>query len=172
MASTTTYASQASRGVADAVRALQGDRILGIVGAVTTLVATALSWYQRDLTIQIGDQVTHFTSGITLWQVRNLAEWLLIAGAGIGIAGLVLPAVEERRGGLVAGIAGFGIAFYSLVAMFDLPDFASGTFVSPHAAARVAASVDAGSFVALVGGIFLLIGGLTASRDSQAAAFR
>jgi hypothetical protein len=157
--------SPASR-AAEAVRAVQSDRVIGIVGAVMVLVATGLSWYSRELSISVGGAVENFTSGITLWHVRSAAAWLLLIAALIGVVALVVPVVRERRGGVVAAIAGFGIIVYSVVASFDLPDLPSGALVGAHGAAAVGTALDVGSFVALIGGVLLVVGGIGASDDA------
>jgi hypothetical protein len=164
--------SRPRRRLASAVDQLQGDRVLGIVGGVTIGVATGLSWYSRQLSIALGRTVESFTSPITLWHVRGFGASMLILGAVVGVACLMLVPVRERRGGIVSAIAGFGIALFSVVSMFDLPDLPSAAIVGAHAGAALGTGVDVGPFVALVGGVMLLIGGLTASKDAATVAAR
>src|SRR5262245_55673911 len=156
---------RAARRVSTAVRDLAGDRVLGIVGALTVIVATGLSWYSQELTISVGGIVDHSTTGLSLWHVRNLAAWLVCAGAVIGVAALLAAPRKEWRGGIVAAVAGFGVSLYSLVGVFTVPDLGSGALVGAHIGAAVSSSVDIGPFVAGLGGFLLFTGGIAASRD-------
>jgi hypothetical protein len=148
-----------------AVQDLAGDRVIGIIGALLVLVATGLSWYSRQVSVSAGGLVENVSTGFSLWHVRNLAAWLLVGGAAIGVVSLLLGPGKEWRGGMVAAVAGFGILVYGLVAMFALPDLGSGGIVVGRAAAAVDTSLDVGPFVAVLGGLLLLIGGLAASDD-------
>jgi hypothetical protein len=148
---------------AAAVRDLETDRVIGIVGALTVVVATGLSWYSEKVTIAAGGVVEHSITGFTLWHVRNLAAWLLVGTAVVGILSLTLG--RDWRAGLVAAVAGFGISLYSLVAVFTLPDLGSSALVGRLLATTVSTAVDVGPFVALLGGLLLLVGGAAASRD-------
>ncbi|MCW2985425.1 MAG: hypothetical protein JWR63_2995 [Conexibacter sp.] len=154
--------------LAAAVQELAGDRVIGIVGALTVLVATGLSWYSQDVSVSAGGLVDDFATGFSLWHARDLAAWLLVAGAVVGVVALLLAPGEEWRGGMVAAVAGFGVVVYSLVATIDLPDLGSGAIVGNGASAAVGTSLDVGPFVALLGGALLLIGGLAASGDGAA----
>jgi hypothetical protein len=151
---------------AAAVRDLEADRVIGIVGALTVVVATGLSWYSERVAITAHGVIEHSTTGFTLWHVRSVAAWLLVAGAAIAIVALLLPRAREWRGGMVAAIAGFGISVYSLVAMFTLPDLGSAALVGSFLGVAVSTALDVGPFVALLGGLILLVGGVAASRDS------
>jgi hypothetical protein len=148
-----------------AVQDLAGDRVIGIVGALLVLVATGLSWYSQHVTVSAGGVVDNVSTGFSLWHVRNLAAWLVVAGAVVGVASLLLAPGKEWRGGIVAAVTGFGILVYSLVAMFVLPDLGSSAIFLARAAATVDTSLDVGPFVAALGGSLLLIGGLSASDD-------
>src|SRR5829696_8257843 len=119
----------AARRITTAVRDLAGDRVLGVIGALTVLVATGLSWYSQELTISFGGVVDHAATGYSLWHARELAAWLVSAGAAIGVASLVLAPTKEWRGGMLAAIAGFGISLYSFVALFTVPELGSGALV-------------------------------------------
>jgi hypothetical protein len=153
-----------------AVQELAGDRVIGIVGALTVLVATGLSWYSQDVSVSAGGLVDNVATGFSLWHARDLAAWLLVAGAVVGVVALLLAPRMEWRGGMVAAVAGFGVVVYSLVATVDLPDLGSGAIVGNDAAVAVGTSVDVGPFVALLGGALLLIGGLAASGDGAGVA--
>jgi len=167
MATQSTYSNaRADGGAAAAVRELESDRVIGIVGALTVVVATGLSWYSERVAITANGVVQHTQTGFTLWHVRNLAAWLLVAAAAIGVIALVLPRAKEWRGGMVAAIAGFGICVYSFVSLFTLPDLGSAALVGSFLGVAVSTAVDVGPFVALLGGLILVIGGAAASRDS------
>jgi hypothetical protein len=148
------------------VQNLTGDRVVGIVGALTVLVATGLSWYSQQVSVSAGGLVEHVSTGVSLWHVRNLAAWLLAGAVVVGVASLLLAAGKEWRGGMVAAVAGFGVLVYSVVAMFALPALGSGAIVVGGAAAAVGTSLDVGPFVAALGGFLLVIGGLAASTDA------
>jgi hypothetical protein len=149
---------------ASAIRALQADRVIGIVGALTVVIATWVAWYSAQLTVTTGGLVNHVTSDVSLWHVRNLAAWLITLGAGAGIASLLLPIARQWRGGIAAAVMGFGIAVYSLVAIFDVPDLGSAALVGSRVTAVASTALGAGPFVALLGGLLLLAGGIAASR--------
>jgi hypothetical protein len=155
----------ASRAAA-AVRDLEADRVLGIVGALTVVVATGLSWYSERVSVRVSGALDESSIGFTLWHLRTVAAALLVAGAAVGIVALLVPRAREWRGGMVAAVAGFGIFVYSLVAMFTLPDLGSAALVGGFLGVAVSTSLDVGPFVALLGGLLLLTGGAAASRDS------
>jgi hypothetical protein len=77
---------------------------------------------------------------------------LLIVAAGIGSIALLLPANLARLGGIVAALAGAGIAVYCLVRMMDFPDL--GPRIPPVAATVL----DAGPFIGFLGGALLIVG--------------
>jgi hypothetical protein len=164
--------SRTGGGLAAAVQDLEGDRVLGIVGAAVVVVATGLSWYTQRSSLTIGGLVQHSSTGNSLWHVHTFAAWLLVAGAAVGVIALLLAASREWRGGMVTATAGLGIIVYGLVAMVDLPDLGSVAIVGPVAAVSVATSVDVGPFVAVLGGFLLTIGGLAASGDAAPMAAR
>ena len=151
-------------GRASAIRELQADRVIGIVGALTVVIATGLAWYSGQITVTAGGLVDHATSGVSLWHVRSLAASLITIAACAGIASLLLPIAMEWRGGIAAAVVGFGISVYSLVAIFDVPDLGSVALVGSRLAAVATTAVDVGPFVALLGGLLLLAGGTATSR--------
>src|SRR3954471_14851097 len=126
-----------------AVRDLTGDRVIGIVGALTVLVATGLSWYSQQVSVSAGGVVDHISTGVSLWHIRDLGAWLLV-GAVIGVVSLLLAPGKEWRGGMVAAVGGFGVLVYSFVAMFAVPDLGSGSIIVVGAAAAVDTSLDVG----------------------------
>jgi hypothetical protein len=158
--------SPAANRAAAAVRDLEADRVIGIVGALTVVVATGLSWYSERVSIRVSGALDESSIGVTLWHLRTVAAALLVAGAAFAIVALLLPRAREWRGGIVAAVAGFGISVYSLVAMFTLPDGGSAALVGHFLGVAVSTSLDVGPFVALLGGLILLTGGAAASRES------
>ena len=128
--------SPAANRAAAAVRDLEADRVIGIVGALTVVVATGLSWYSERVSIRVSGALEASSISVTLWHLR-----------------------------MVAAVAGFGISVYSLVAMFTLPDGGSAALVGHFLGVAVSTSLDVGP-VALLGGLILLTGGAAASRES------
>jgi hypothetical protein len=163
---TSTPTSAASGRLTSAVQQLEGDRVVGLTGAVLVLVATGLDWYAQPVTVTLGELTQHSTTGSSLWDVRNVAAWALVAGAAIGAIALLLKSGREWRGGMAAAAAGLGVMVYSLVAMVDLPAVATGTLGLGGAVVSVVTRIDVGPFVALLGGFLLLVGGLSATRDA------
>jgi len=145
--------------------------VLAIVGAVVVFVATAISWYTRDVSFATNAAAVGFASSksYTLWDLTTLAPVLLVIGAAAG-AGLVLftPSRSARVAGAIAGLLGLGITAYCVVKLFDLPDFGptgavnsflpvpggAGVGVSAHASTVL----DAGPFVGILGGLLLVAG--------------
>ena len=158
--------SPAANRAAAAVRDLEADRVIGIVGALTVVMATGLSWYSERVSIRVSGALEASSNSVTLWHLRTVAAALLVAGAAFAIVALLLPRAREWRGGIVAAVAGFGISVYSLVAMFTLPDGGSAALVVHFLGVAVSTSLDVGPFVALLGGLILLTGGAAASRES------
>jgi hypothetical protein len=99
--------SPAANRAAAAVRDLEADRVIGIVGALTVVVATGLSWYSERVSIRVSGALEASSISVTLWHLR-----------------------------MVAAVAGFGISVYSLVAMFTLPDGGSAALVGTSSASR------------------------------------
>jgi hypothetical protein len=151
-------------GRVSALRNLEADRVIGIVGALTVVVATGLSWYSGKVTVTAGRFVDHATTQISLWHVHNLAAYLITIAACAGIVLLLLPIAMAWRSGMAAAVAGFGICVYSVVAIFDVPAPASAALIGGRIAAASTAAVDVGPFVALLGGLLLLAGSIAASR--------
>jgi hypothetical protein len=149
---------------------LDVDRLLGIMGGVTVLVATGLPWYVRHLSVHVAGLADRYATGFTLWDVRNTASWLIVVGVSIGLIALLLPAARERKGGLAACAAGFGVILYGLISLFVVPDLGSMALVGPNAAARVSTSTGVGPFVAIAGGFLMIFGGAAIASDAVTAA--
>ena len=155
-----------------AIHDLATDRVIGIVGALTVFVASGLSWYSQQVTISFGELVDTFTTHSTLWEARNVAAWLVCVAAAIGLGSLLVTPRREQVGGTVAAVAGFGISLYGFIALFALPASGSLALIGSHVGTAVSTSVDVGPFVAIVGGVLLLIGGSAASIDATTIATR
>jgi len=149
---------------------LNVDRLLGIMGGVTILVATGLPWYSRHLSVQVGGFEDRTTTGFTLWDVRTTASWLVVAAVSVAVAALLLPVLRERTSGLIACVAGLGVIVYGLVALFVVPDLGSLALNGQRAAASVDTSVSVGPFVAIAGGFLMVFGGAAAASDAITAA--
>jgi hypothetical protein len=151
------------------VKALEGDRIIAILGAVLVIVATAVTWYSRDVTVTIGGITTNSSTGVSLWDVRELAAWLVTGGAVFGALMPFVLKVDERSAGNITAFAGFAIGVYSAISIFDMPNLGSGVIQGALAHATVTTSVGAGPFLALAAGIMLSIGGIATMGDAAIA---
>jgi hypothetical protein len=167
MATSSVSATQGARGQLSAsVKALEADRVIGIVGAVLIIVATAVAWYTREITVTFAGSTSTSSEGLTLWDVRELAAWLVTIGAVVGALALVLPTATQYRGEQIAGIIGFGVVVYSFVAMFVLPNVGASEITGAVGTATVKTSVTVGPFLCALGGLMLSIGGIAAAADS------
>jgi hypothetical protein len=147
--------------------------VLAIVGASVVFVATAISWYTRDVSFATNAAGVGYASSksYTLWDLTTLAPVLLVIGAAVG-AGLVLftSSGSARVAGAIAGLLGLGITAYCVVKAVDLPDFgptgAVNSFLPIQGGAGVGVSahastvLDAGPFVGILGGLLLAGGAL------------
>jgi hypothetical protein len=148
---------------------LRTTHVLAIIGAVVVFLATAISWYTRDVSFATNAAGVGYASSktYTLWDLTTLAPVLLLVAAAAG-AGLVLLASpgSARPAAAIAGLLGLAIATYCVVRCFDLPDFGptgavngflpvqggQGIGVSAHASTVL----DAGPFVGILGGLFIV----------------
>lgn len=152
------------------MRHLNVDRLLGIIGGVTVLVATGLPWYVRHVSVHIAGFGDRYSTGLTLWDVRNTAAWLVVAAVFIGLAAVLLPVTRERTAGLVACAAGFAVIAYGLIALFVVPDPGSAALSGLNAGAGVDTSIGVGPFVAIAGGFPMFFAGAAAASDARTAA--
>ena len=152
---------------------LRTTHVLAIVGAVVVFLATAISWYTRDVSFATNAAGVGYASSktYTLWDLTTLAPLLVVVAAAAG-AGLVLftSSGSARPATVVAGLLGLGITTYCVVKCFDLPDLGptgavnsflpvqggSGIGVSAHAST----GLGAGPFVGIVGGLFIVASAL------------
>jgi hypothetical protein len=143
--------------------------VLAIVGAVVVFVATAVSWYTRDVSFatNVGGVGYASSKSYTLWDLTTLAPVLLVIGAAIA-ASVALASTSRSSGAATAivGLLGLGITAYCVVKCFQLPDFGptgavssaipvpggSGVGLSAHASTVL----DAGPFVGILGGMLLV----------------
>lgn len=155
---------------------LRTTHILAIVGAVVVFLATAISWYTRDVSFATDAAAVGYASSktYTLWDLTTLAPVLLVVAAAAG-AGLTLFASSgsARAAAAIAGLLGLGITAYCVVKCFDLPDLGptgavdsflpvqggSGIGVSANAST----TLDAGPFVGIVGGLLIVASALALS---------
>jgi hypothetical protein len=73
--------------------------VLAIVGAVVVFVATAISWYTRDVSFaaNVGGLSYASSKSYTLWDLTTLAPVLVVIAAALG-AGLDRPQRRPIRG--------------------------------------------------------------------------
>jgi hypothetical protein len=152
---------------------LRATHVLAIVGAVIVVLATAISWYTRDVSFATDAAGVGYSSSktYTLWDLTTLAPVLLVIAAGAG-AGVVLFASSgsARPASAIAGLLGLGITAYCVVKCFDLPDFgptgAVNSFLPVQGGSGIGVSanastvLDAGPFVGILGGLFIVAGAL------------
>lgn len=160
---------------------LRTTHVLAIVGAVVVFIATAISWYTRDVSFATDAAEVGYASSksYTLWDLATLAPVLLVAAAaGAGLL-LLTSSGSARPAGAIAGLLGLGITAYCVVKCFDLPDFGptgavnsflpvqggSGIGVSAHAST----GLDAGPFVGIVGSLLIVAGALGLSAKAPQA---
>jgi hypothetical protein len=138
-------------------------RLSAAVGATIALFATFLPWYSFGVVLSTGEVVHLFAVTTTLWGLTTVAPTLIVVGAAVA---LILTAVLDARiTGVVVGLIGLAIAAYAIVRLFDIPNLAI------HArGARAVTELEGGPFVALAGGIMLLIGGIGELIASSAGA--
>jgi hypothetical protein len=89
--------SPAANRAAAAVRDLEADRVIGIVGALTVVVATGLSWYSERVSLRVSGALEASSISVTLWHLRTVAAALLVAGAASGLILLTGGAAASRE---------------------------------------------------------------------------
>jgi hypothetical protein len=144
--------------------------VLAIVGAVVVFVATAVTWYTRDVSLatNVGGVGYASSKSYSLWDLTTLAPVLLVVGAALG-AGLILFSTPSsaRVAAVLSGLIGLGIAAYCVVKCFDIPDFGPTGEVNAilpgagaGASAQASTVLNAGPFVGILGGALLAAGAL------------
>ena len=159
---------------------IRTTHVLAIVGAVVVFVATAISWYTRDVSFATNAAGVGYASSksFTLWDLTTLAPVLLVVGAALGAALVTFSTASSGRvASLLAGLAGLGITAYCVVKCFDVPDLGptgsvnsflpiqGGTGVG--VTAQASTTLDAGPFVGIVGGLLMVAGALGLAADSS-----
>jgi hypothetical protein len=150
--------------------------VLAIVGAVVVVVATAITWYTRDVSFasNVGGVGFASSKSYSLWDLTTLAPVLLVVGAAVG-AGLVLFSTPSsaRVAALVSGLIGLGIAAYCVVKCFDIPDFGPTGDVNGiipgagvGASAHASTVLNAGPFVGILGGALMVAAALGLAGES------
>jgi hypothetical protein len=146
--------------------------VLAIVGAVVVFVATAISWYTRDVSFATNVAGVGYTSSksYNLWDLTTLAPVLLVAGAALAAALVMFAqASSARAAATVAGLIGLGITAYCVVKCFDLPDLGPTGAVNSAlplpgggvgVAAHASTTLNAGPFVGIAGGLLLVTSAL------------
>lgn len=156
--------------------------VLAIIGAAVVVVATAITWYTRDVSFATDVSGVGYTASksYSLWDLTTLAPVLLVIGATLG-AGLILfsTPTSTRAAPLVAGLIGLGIAGYCVVRCFDLPDFGptgavNGFLPVPggaglRASAHASTVLNAGPFIGILGGVLLVAGALGLAGEAPEA---
>jgi hypothetical protein len=142
-------------------------RLLAAVGATIALFSTFLPWYSFGVVIRGGGEVVHvFSVTTTLWGWTTLAPILLVATAAVALT--FTAVVPGRISGVVMALVGLGIAVYAIVRCFDIPNLA----IHGPAGIRAVTELEGGPFVAIAGGVMLVIGGIGEVLLSPAAAPR
>jgi hypothetical protein len=129
-------------------------RGLAAVGTTIAFLAMFLPWYLFEVILPARGGTAVFSVPVTLWNVTTLAPILIAVGAVAALACLTL--VTARWAGAVEALVGLGIVAYAIVRAFDVPDLG----VAPAGAANAATRVGGGIFLAVAGGLMLLIGSL------------
>jgi hypothetical protein len=144
-------------------------RIFGFLGAVAVALSTLVAWYDFEVIVEIGRIAHVFDVPVDLWSYDSLAAALILAG---GIAAMALLAVPvetwARWTSVCAGLLGLGVAGYAVYRCFDKPDLGIGAVSRAGVDART--FVDAGAFLAVVGGAMIVLGSLVVMVEAHRAA--
>jgi hypothetical protein len=129
-------------------------RLCAAVGATIALFSTFLPWYAFGVALP-GREIVHvFAVTTTLWAWTTLAPILIVAAS---VAALIFTAVVPGRlAGAVIALVGVGITVYAIVRCVDVPNLA----IHGAAGVRVATDLEGGPFVAIAGGVMLVLGGV------------
>jgi hypothetical protein len=129
-------------------------RLAAAVGATVALFSTFLPWYSFGVVFP-GNAIIHvFAVTTTLWGWTTLAPLLIVVGAAVAL--LFAAAVDGRLAGIVVALIGAAITAYAVVRCFEVPHLG----VRAEAGARPVSELEGGPFVAIAGGLMLLIGGV------------
>jgi hypothetical protein len=129
-------------------------RLSAAVGATFALFSTFLPWYAFGVVIP-GAEVPHiFAVTTTLWGWTTLAPILIVAGSVLALIFTAL--VPGRTAGAVIALVGLGVTAYAVVRCVDIP----GLSVRGTRGAHTLTELEGGPFVAIAGGVMLLVGGI------------
>jgi hypothetical protein len=129
-------------------------RLSAAVGATVAIFATFLPWYSFGGVFGTAEALHIVAVTTTLWGLTNLAPILIVLG---GAVALIFTAVLDGRiTGMVVSLIGLGIAAHAVVRLVEIPQLG----IRGPRGVRAVTELEGGPFVALVGGLMLLIGGV------------
>jgi hypothetical protein len=130
-------------------------RITALAGAALTVVATCLPWFRFDLLVGNSTEAGSVGIGQDLWTISTLAAIIIVVAAVLAGIAMLAPDIALRGAGLLALIAGTGIAVYAVIRWFDMPD---GLAVATGAVGT-ASALSAAPFLAFAGGAAIALSG-------------
>jgi hypothetical protein len=139
-------------------------RLSAAVGATIALFATFLPWYSFAVVLPTREVIHIFAVTTTLWGLTTLAPILIVVGAAVAL--VFTAAVDGRVAGVVVALIGLGITTYAIFRCFEVPNL--GIHGGPPGI-RAITELEGGPFVALAGGIMLIVGGVGELIASPAA---
>jgi hypothetical protein len=129
-------------------------RLSAAVGATFALFATFLPWYSFGAAFPTPEVVHIFAVTTTLWGLTTVAPLLMVVGAAVAL--IFTAVLDGRITGMVVGLIGLGVTVYAIVRLFEVPNLG----IRWPGGVRAVTELEGGPFVALAGGIMLLIGGI------------
>jgi hypothetical protein len=129
-------------------------RLSAAVGATIALFSTFLPWYAFGVVVPRTEIVHMFAVTTTLWGWTTLAPILILAGAVVAL--IFTAVVPGRIAGAVIAVIGLAIATYATVRCFDIPNLA----IRGPGGVRAVTELEGGPFVAIAGGVMLVVGGV------------
>lgn len=141
------------------VRALDRGEVIAVAGGVLLAISVFLGWFT------LGNHFTHLNvcrgpnSSCTAWQSMTVLRYLLLAAAvaPIILAWIIIRghALSWPRGEMTAVVAIAALTFIVFRGLIDKPGSPSGQI-----------GIDYGWFVALAGGLLILVGSIWRARES------
>jgi hypothetical protein len=129
-------------------------RLSAAVGATIALFSTFLPWYSFGVVFPANEVIHVFAVTTTLWGWTTLAPILIVVGAAVAL--VLTAAVDGRIPGLIVALIGAAITAYAIVRCFDIPNLS----VRGTSGTRSVTELEGGPFVAIAGGLMLVIGGI------------
>jgi hypothetical protein len=129
-------------------------RLSAAVGATIAIFATFLPWYSFGVVFGTREVVHVVAVTTTLWGLTTIAPILIVVGAAVAL--IFTAVLDGRITGLVVTVAGLGITAYAIVKLVEIPELG----VRGPNGVRAVTELEGGPFLALVGGLMLLIGGV------------